>query len=242
MIMTFKEDKFYIDYSESRYKVGIDDYLGVLKKHGITNKKMILDVGCGPGQWTVASAILNSNGLLYGIDNKEQFLEIAEKYKDFYKLDNCFFSKMSYADLPDHFEQGSFDVILCNSVLQYIDYERAIDIYSKLLKEGGILLLFWNTAFGYYIELFFKTLFQLNLKRNLALLRMVSLGTLNEIVFNKKEQEYFLSYKRLKNVCHNNGIILERIENQPKLNYKDKFMGFDSIISCRGVKGKTCYN
>lgn len=227
---------FHLRYTKSRYKIELKPYLEALQKEGVVGKEKVLDVGCGSGQWTIASALLNRNGKVYAVDPQQEFLQIAESYKRYYGLTNCSFYKMSYDELLEEFEESSFEAILCNSVLQYINWESAIEIFARFLNKEGILVMFWNHGCGYYLEQFPKSLLKFNLKKIVILLRMFTLGTIKEFLLDYKEQEYFVSFNRLKRTCLRNKIKLERIENNPKLNYKDKYLGLDSVFSAKGVK------
>ena len=139
-------------YIQSRFVNGIDPYIDVLKKHNIIDKTYILDVGCGPGCWAFAAAKLNTNALVTGIDVNEYLLNFAVKYQRKNEINNVLLLKLSYEELPSIFHPKSFDVIMLNSVVQFINEKKALSILSSLLKDHGVILMFYNTDRGYYLQ------------------------------------------------------------------------------------------
>jgi len=234
--MRYKNQKDkYNKYIEVRFSSGLTPYMDSLKKQGVVNKRNILDVGCGPGVWSLAAAKLNPNASVIGIDIREGDLDIAKKFKQTKKIKNCKFLNESYENLLEHFSPASFDVIMCNSVIQYIDEKEALLIFSQLLKKNGILLMFWNHGPGYYLQKLFLGLRNLDIKEALFMPNMFIVGTLKKYVLHR-QQGYFVTLKHLRKISKKVGINLVQIENEPKLDYKDTFLGLPCVFSCRGTK------
>lgn len=99
----------------------------------------ILDAGCGDG--------INLYGLsqiarrlavpadLYGVDYNPLRVERAAQIESV-----CTLQQASLMALP--FADGTFEVILCNHVLEHVpEDERALRELHRVLKEGGLLIL-----------------------------------------------------------------------------------------------------
>jgi ubiquinone biosynthesis O-methyltransferase len=94
-----------------------------------------LDVGCGTG---IFSRYLARKGWkVTAIDASPEMIEEARNYesKDEIDFQNCIIE--AFDEVPN-----SFDLILCLSMLEYIeDDEAAIQKFHQLLKPGGLLLI-----------------------------------------------------------------------------------------------------
>ena len=223
-------------YTEARFLNGIEPYMQSLQKQEIVGKKSILDIGCGPGHWTFAAAKLNLDASVVGIDINETALDFASKYKKKNAIENCEFLRESYEGLLEVFQPESFDVIICNSVIQYIDTRKAFYIISNLLKKGGILLMFYNHDRGYYLQ---RQLLRQIKNLNIAgiIYGMLLLSGVNiPTKIRGKQREHFVNMRYLKKISKEAGINTTKIKTLPKLEYKDRFMGFAYVFSCKGIK------
>jgi ubiquinone/menaquinone biosynthesis C-methylase UbiE len=223
-------------YINSVFSVGIEPYIKSLEKHGIVGKKAILDVGCGPGQWTFAAAILNPEALVVGVDMDEVFLDFAIKYARDNTIKNCKFLKESYENLTRLFQPESFDVVMCNSVIQYINEKKAFQIFSCLLKKKGILIMFYNHGPGYYLKRLLLGIRNLNFGDVFTGFYILIFRRLWKCFLNLKTQDHFVTLRHLQKISEDVGIILGRIQTEPKLNYTDRFLGFTYVFSCKGIK------
>jgi len=189
-----------------------------------------LDVGCGPGQWAFAAAKANPEATVIGIDINEILLDSAIKYKIENDIKNCEFFRESYENLLKIFQPESFDVIMCNSVLQYIDEKRAFQIFAHLLEKGGILIMFWNPGPGYYLERLVSGIKNRN-RREIT-------SALYSFRFRKArpEREHCLTFEYLKRRAKVFGITLFQIATEPKLDYRDRYFGIPYVFSCKGYK------
>ena len=110
----------------------------------IPNKKYnsILDVGCGVGQWTTLLAT-KLGAEVTGFDLSPKMIELARKRSTMLKVQNVKFQVMNVADMS--FENGSFDLVNCVTVLQHIPdkqlWEKAIKEIVRVTKPGGFVLL-----------------------------------------------------------------------------------------------------
>ena len=92
---------------------------------GFTNKKNILDHGCGYGQWSIALSELNSNVSSYDYDNDR--LIITNQIIDNLDINNInLLHNINYNDKKLH---GHFDAIFSYGVLQCLDYNKMLNHY-----------------------------------------------------------------------------------------------------------------
>jgi ubiquinone/menaquinone biosynthesis C-methylase UbiE len=90
-----------------------------------------------------------------GIDLIDERIELAERNKLLGGHDDSISFKTGNTDridLPD----GSVDVVLCFDVLEHVmDVESAIDEWLRVLRPGGVVLIWWSPwygPFGHHIE------------------------------------------------------------------------------------------
>ncbi len=179
--------------------LNLEPFMESLREQGVLDKKNILDVGCGPGRWTFAAAKLNPAATVIGVDTHEKFLNFAAEYMQNEKIKNCKFLNESYENLLQHFSPASFDVIICNSVIQYINEEKAVQILSYLLKKGGILLMFWNHGPGYHLKGLFSAIQNLEfMKISYNIIVLTSNSTIVRILLNLNQYTHFVTFKNLK--------------------------------------------
>jgi len=88
----------------------------------------ILDVGCGAGQWLAAAAEEGMGAV--GIDTRVSERALRERDRYGYGLVRSHAEK-----LP--FRGGSFDVVLLELVLPYLNVERCLQEVARVLKEKG---------------------------------------------------------------------------------------------------------
>jgi ubiquinone/menaquinone biosynthesis C-methylase UbiE len=98
----------------------------------------VLDVACGPGNFTRDFARVASAGLVVGIDASESMLRVAVRDTD---RDNVAYIRGDACDLP--FRDGSFDAVCCFAALYLIEEPmRALaEIVRMLAPAGRVALL-----------------------------------------------------------------------------------------------------
>ena len=106
-----------------------------------------LDAGCGAGARDVH--LLHTRGYdVYGIDAVEENIRLGRE------LHPEIADRLSVADLrgPLSFESGSFDIVLCNAVIQHLTPEVTETItipeLVRVLAPGGVLQLMFKTGSG----------------------------------------------------------------------------------------------
>ena len=108
---------------ESRIKKA-QKIVNIISKYKDIKDSSILDIGCGSGY---AGHLLDKRSKLYiGLD-----------YVDERKIQSFRFFRGTASSIP--FKDGSFDIIICNHVLEHVpDQGKLINEIYRLLKKDGI--------------------------------------------------------------------------------------------------------
>lgn len=114
------------DYTEERCKE-------ILKKVGIEEGQIVLDFGCGEGNYTIPAAkIIGKEGKIYAVDEDgNKIKDLREKAKSA-NLHNIEIVRTS-GELNFGFEDGAFDVVLLYDIFWYFSLQS--HELSELLKE-----------------------------------------------------------------------------------------------------------
>jgi ubiquinone/menaquinone biosynthesis C-methylase UbiE len=106
----------------------------------------ILDLGSGSGRdCYIASKLVGENGFVVGVDMTDEQLEVANRHIDYhtekfgYSKPNISFIKGNIERLDElGFEEGSFDLIISNCVVNLAgDKQKVLNDAYRLLKPGG---------------------------------------------------------------------------------------------------------
>ncbi|WXG39934.1 MAG: methyltransferase domain-containing protein [Candidatus Freyarchaeum deiterrae] len=107
------------------------------------SKLKILDLGCGAGGVCVSFA--NRNNMVIGLDLDKKLINltkvnVSDSEDHFPPKGGVSETLASGTDLP--FEDETFDLVLCNDVIEHLDKQEELirEIY-RVLKEGGYLYL-----------------------------------------------------------------------------------------------------
>lgn len=93
----------------------------------------VLDVGCGPGNFTRDFARAAGDGLVVGVDASETMLAAAVREGG---GENLAYVRADAAELP--FGDATFDAVCCFAALYLIDAPtRALDEIARVLAPGG---------------------------------------------------------------------------------------------------------
>jgi ubiquinone/menaquinone biosynthesis C-methylase UbiE len=104
-----------------------------------TEVKRVLDIGCGAAQ-ELLPFLERTNAFCVGIDIANSLGEVT---KTVFKLNDdaqkVGFSRANGASLP--FADASFDVVLCQIALPYMNNRQTIAEVARVLRPGGVFLL-----------------------------------------------------------------------------------------------------
>lgn len=107
--------------------------------------RRVLDVGCGPGNYTRLIAEAVQDGLAVGLDPSKPMIEAAVSAEG--GPDNVCYVRGDGSDLP--FVDSAFDAVCCVGSLHMIDDPmQALDEMVRVLHPGGRLALVttWNSS------------------------------------------------------------------------------------------------
>lgn len=128
------------DYADRRTRDFVTKVLNEIVK--LEESAKILDVGCGPGKWSILFAKNFSS--VKAIDISENMIHLAKENAEKENLQNIDFQVMNVSNLevPDN----TFHLVNCATVLQHIldddHWRRAVHEITRVTKENGHILLF----------------------------------------------------------------------------------------------------
>jgi ubiquinone/menaquinone biosynthesis C-methylase UbiE len=113
----------------------------VLTTMGIQKGLDILEVGCGPGFFTIPAANIAEEGNIYALDIHPLMIETVEDKVRKHRLDNVKTINSSASNTGLNNE--SIDLIFCIDVLSDItDIESTFQEMHRILKSDGIVSVF----------------------------------------------------------------------------------------------------
>lgn len=113
--------------------------LRALDKVILTSEEpLILDIGCGPGDQTIAIAKNSRNARVTAVDTHEPFLDELVKRADKARvLDRIEPLKVSMFDM--HFPNERFDLVWAEGSAYIMGFRNALRSWRRLLKEDGFM-------------------------------------------------------------------------------------------------------
>jgi SAM-dependent methyltransferase len=96
----------------------------------------ILDLGCGPGNFTRLIAKQGPGAQVVGFDLAERMLARAAHLSSGPQFDNASYLRGNALEMP--FESNTFDAVICCAALHlFSDYDQALSEVSRVLAVGG---------------------------------------------------------------------------------------------------------
>ena len=102
--------------------------------NNVKTSKIILDLGCGTGILSTTLQKVNNLGVVYGLDLKFEYLQVALAKRIDIPLLNA-----TAEALP--FKDEAFDSVVASYVPKYTHVDKMIDECLRVLKKKGILVL-----------------------------------------------------------------------------------------------------
>jgi ubiquinone/menaquinone biosynthesis C-methylase UbiE len=110
----------------------------------------LLDIGCGPGGWTLDVAKAYPHLHVTGIDNSNVMITHAQAEKDLHALHNIEFRVMD-ALQPLLFSNSTFDLVNIRNAVGYVpqhDWLKLLNECYRVTRPGGILRLTEGDGLG----------------------------------------------------------------------------------------------
>jgi len=110
----------------------------LIKRLELSQNSVVLEVGPGPGYFSLHVARVLNEGRLFLADIQQEMLDIAKKRLSRKKIDNVEYHLCNGTDLP--FGDNTFDVIFMVTVLGEIENRHQyIKEFRRVLRKDGIL-------------------------------------------------------------------------------------------------------
>ena len=104
---------------------------------GLPERPAILDIGCGPGMQTIALAKA-INAHITAVDINQEYLDELEERAESASVSECI--EILAQDMNElAFEPKSFDLIWSEGAAYIMGFEKALDVWKRLLKPGGCI-------------------------------------------------------------------------------------------------------
>jgi ubiquinone/menaquinone biosynthesis C-methylase UbiE len=109
----------------------------LLRRCGLNDKSTVLEVGCGTG--FMACRLAEERGSrIVGVDISSRMIELARERAKRQKVeDRVVFEVADACDLP--FEDNTFDVVFTQFVTVFLDKNKALREYFRVVKHGGTI-------------------------------------------------------------------------------------------------------
>lgn len=137
---TFQNNDAELDRLVAQATVAWPIESALLRRHGVADRRRILDLACGPGAVTRGIAGLAPQAQIVGVDLNPLLLERAELDRDAADLDRIRFVEADCRRLP--FADASFDFVYARFLFQHLrDPDTALREIRRVLAPGGRILI-----------------------------------------------------------------------------------------------------
>lgn len=129
------------------FKDRLDKFCHLIKSFSSSTKRVI-DLGCGAGIFSLYAASLNDQ--VIGIDGSDSMISICKKKAAATELINIDFKVADITKLSNETLDPA-DLIICSSVLEYIDnLESSVTLIDNLLRPGGTAIVSMPNKSSFY--------------------------------------------------------------------------------------------
>ena len=131
----------YVDYEWKRSRYFIQSYVQDL------GKTHVLEFGCNVGGTAIVFAHLGAAVTAVDVDPRTTALAQANALR--YGVNDIAFAVLPGGSTPLPFDDATFDIVSCNSVLEYVDpplLEGIAQELGRVLKEGGTIFIMGTSS------------------------------------------------------------------------------------------------
>ena len=139
----FKSIKESMDHLKWRNNQYINSEKNMYFKN--TQKKIVLDYGCGPGNGLINIINTSNPKKIYAVDVSEKSIYLAKKRAKLHNL-NVSFIKINENEKISSIDDNSIDVIKSDGVLHHIEnIDFVLREFKRILKKNGVInLMIYN--------------------------------------------------------------------------------------------------
>jgi|Deesub1362A_J573_1020465.scaffolds.fasta_scaffold14525_3 ubiquinone/menaquinone biosynthesis C-methylase UbiE len=124
-------------YNDLVAKSSLELYQRIAQEISPPTEVKILDVGSGPGLFTIKLAQENPSISIVGVDHSPTQVRAANRLLAKTHLENCSFKVGNAMNLP--FENASFDIVVSlASIKHWPDEKRGLQEIQRVLKPGAL--------------------------------------------------------------------------------------------------------
>lgn len=213
-----------------------------LRQINFTNKKIILDAGCGYGQWTAGLSDLNNDVCAIDMDSNKLKIATTVLAKN---TKRPMFQCGSIENLP--YKNETFDAIFSYSVLYWTNYEKTLKEFFRILKPSGLVYFVTNGIGWSLYNLFSGHSSADDFNARTHALKTI-FSTIKYSITKKRDvgQSHFMSKKWVKNFMTDIGFNSITINDEGYLNfhndvslhpfYRRKFLGTTNVFEVLAQK------
>ena len=114
----------------------VDDWF--LARHRPADGEVVVDLGCGSGEFTAKVAALVPHGRVIGVDPSASMLEVARQHA----APHLTFVESAAEAVDEVVEAGSVDVVLSRAMLHWLPQDRHPRLFGAIrtvLRPGGVV-------------------------------------------------------------------------------------------------------
>jgi ubiquinone/menaquinone biosynthesis C-methylase UbiE len=154
-----------------------------IKRIDFVNFEVVLDAGCGIGQWSVALA--SQNELVEACDINMSRLMIAREIASEQTVKNL---RLSNKKVENVEELGlKVSAVFCYGVFMFTNKKKSVEAFAETLQDGGLLYLNYNSS-GWWLYLLFEEGIR---KRNYSIIKLLFKSFLKTIY--QKDKRIFVT-------------------------------------------------
>jgi ubiquinone/menaquinone biosynthesis C-methylase UbiE len=156
-----------------------ENYIKRINFLGFNNQEVVLDAGCGMGQWSLAFATTCQK--VFAIDKNESRTKIAKELLAYNNKKNCDITNGGLEKL--NFPDNTFDCIFCYSVIMFTNIPQTLNEFYRVLKPNGKVYIMTDLQ-GWQLVLLNRSIKNIPAILFVCLRRI--LGFKSNIVYSKK--------------------------------------------------------